>query len=64
MAIRLWALAGLVLVVLGYLPGISGALYYDDYSNLDGLSSVADLKSASQFVFGGHAGPLGRPVAV
>lgn len=64
MAIRLWALAGLVLVVLGYLPGISGALYYDDYSNLDGLSSVADFESASQFVFGGHAGPLGRPVAL
>lgn len=64
MSIRLWALAGLVLVVLGYLPGISGALYYDDYSNLDGLSSVADLESATQFVLGGHAGPLGRPVAL
>ena len=64
MAIRLWALAGLMLLVLGYLPGISGALYYDDYSNLEGLSSVVDLETASQFVFGGHAGPLGRSVAL
>ena len=53
-----------LLVLVVYIPGLTGALYYDDYSNLDGLGAVVDYSSAKDFVFGGHAGPLGRPVAL
>ncbi len=53
-----------LLVLVAYIPGLTGALYYDDYSNLDGLGAVVDYSSAKDFVFGGHAGPLGRPVAL
>ncbi|UJJ32441.1 hypothetical protein [Halopseudomonas maritima] len=52
------------LLMLIYWPGTSGALYYDDYSNLEGLSGIVDWASLQAFVFGGHAGPLGRPVAL
>lgn len=55
--------AGLVLLV-GYLPGLTGALYYDDYSNLENLTEVVDFATAREFVTGGHAGPLGRPIAL
>ena len=51
-------------VVALYYPAINGALYYDDYSNLAGLADVNDWRSALNFVFGGTAGPLGRPVAL
>lgn len=51
-------------VFLLYLPATSGALYYDDYSNLNGLGYVSDWQSAWQFISGGHAGPLGRPLAL
>ncbi|SDS28688.1 hypothetical protein SAMN05216271_1585 [Halopseudomonas sabulinigri] len=53
-----------VLLVLIYIPGISGALYYDDYSNLEGLASIQSWGEAWSFVSGGHAGPLGRPIAL
>lgn len=51
-------------VVLLYFPGIHGALYYDDFSNLKNLPDVGSLSSALEFIFGGHAGPLGRPIAL
>lgn len=54
----------LLLVYLAYLPGIGGALFYDDYGNLEGLASVTDWDSARRFVTGGIAGPLGRPLAL
>lgn len=53
-----------LLVYLLYLPGIGGALYYDDYSNLQGLEAVAAGGDVAEFVFGGNAGPLGRPLAL
>lgn len=52
------------IVVFLYYPAISGALYYDDYSNLAGLADISDWGSALNFVFGGTAGPLGRPIAL
>lgn len=55
---------GAITVFLVYFPGITGALYYDDYSNLGGLASIDSTKDALDFVFGGHAGPLGRPLAL
>lgn len=53
-----------VIILLVYQPGLSGAFYYDDYGNLDGLMSVIDLTSFWQFVNTGFAGPLGRPVSL
>ncbi|WP_344938472.1 hypothetical protein [Zhongshania borealis] len=46
-----------------YLPGASGALYYDDYSNLASLPQAVG-SGAFDFVFSGTAGPTGRPLAL
>lgn len=56
--------ASAILVYMAYAPGLSGALYYDDYNNLEGLVSVRDLPSAIHFIQNGIAGPLGRPLAL
>tara|TARA_R110001592_G_scaffold331753_1_gene614798 strand:+ start:4037 stop:5980 length:1944 start_codon:yes stop_codon:yes gene_type:complete len=53
-----------VLILAIYFPGLSGALYYDDYTNLDGLARVVDFPSALSFSLDGGAGPLGRPLAL
>lgn len=53
-----------IAVILLYVPALSGALYYDDYSNLDGLAGIDGWGTAWAFVFDGHAGPLGRPLAL
>ena len=50
-------------VLATYFPGLSGTLYYDDYANLQGLSSVHDFSTAWDFVTSGIAGPTGRPLA-
>lgn len=60
----LWLLALPLLVCLVYWPGTTGALYYDDYANLSGLSSLQSGGPVWDFVFGGHAGPLGRPISL
>ncbi|POB05156.1 hypothetical protein [Halopseudomonas oceani] len=60
----LLAVLAIALLFAVYKQGFSGALYYDDYGNLEGLSKIVDLHSAKQFVFGGFAGPLGRPIAL
>lgn len=60
----LLVLLALALLFGVYRQGFGGALYYDDYGNLEGLSKVVDLHSAKQFVFDGFAGPLGRPIAL
>lgn len=49
---------------IAYAPALSGSFLYDDWHNLAGLASVDDTFSASQFVFSGHAGPLGRPLSL
>ncbi|WP_423458068.1 hypothetical protein [Ottowia sp. VDI28] len=51
-------------IVLLYLPGVGGAFYYDDYSNLKDLASIDGWVSFWEFVYSGHAGPLGRPLAL
>jgi hypothetical protein len=53
-----------LIIFLVYQPGLKGALYYDDYGNLDGLVNVVDLTSFWQFVNTGFAGPLGRPISL
>lgn len=54
----------MILTWAAYSPAASGAFLYDDWHNLDGLSGVDDTFSAAQYVFSGHAGPLGRPVSL
>lgn len=53
-----------LIVVLLYWPGMSGAFFYDDYSNLNGLSNITNLQKLIEYVFTGNAGPLGRPIAL
>ena len=50
--------------VLLYLPGVSGAFYYDDYANLSGLAEISGWTSFWDFVRSGQAGPLGRPISL
>lgn len=61
---RVFVFGALLLVYLAYLPGITGALYYDDYSNLQKLAQITDWATARDFIFGGGAGPLGRPLSL
>ena len=39
-------------------------LSFDDFWNLRGLGGITDRDSALEFVFGGAAGPTGRPLAL
>lgn len=57
-------LVALAVVYMVYGLGLTGALFYDDYGNLEGLASIESLGDVRQFVFGGIAGPLGRPLAL
>lgn len=57
-------MAGMVLIYIAYAPGFTGALYYDDFGNLEGLETIESVEDAYHFVRGGIAGPLGRPVAL
>ncbi len=50
-------------IFAAYSPGLTGALYYDDYGNLEGLASVHNIEDAWHFARNGVAGPLGRPLA-
>jgi hypothetical protein len=47
-----------------YFPATTGALYYDDYSNLEALGTLSSWADIWHFVFAGEAGPLGRPLAL
>lgn len=50
-----------------YWPGLEGAFLVDDRNNLIAMNSqggVSGLETVRAFVFGGHAGALGRPVAM
>lgn len=58
------ALSGVCLLYVAYVPGLTGALFYDDYGNLEGLAKVVSFDTARQFVFSGFAGPLGRPISL
>lgn len=58
------ALGGLGLIYAIYSLGFSFGLSFDDEPNLRVLASVVDLDSARLYVFGGSAGPLGRPLSL
>ena len=61
---HLLALTILVITAVLYWPGVGGAFFYDDYSNLNHLSGINNFGQFIEFVISGHAGPLGRPVAL
>ncbi|WP_156201043.1 tetratricopeptide repeat protein [Wenzhouxiangella marina] len=56
---------GMLTVFLVYWQGITSPFHFDDAPNLTGLSVVSSsLESKLLFVFGGLAGPSGRPVSL
>lgn len=57
----------LAATVLLYLPGLTGPLIFDDYTNLSPLGDDGGVTSWStfrNFVFGNGSGPSGRPVSM
>jgi len=53
--------------VFAYLPGLNGPFLLDDFgsiSPLGNLGGVTDWMTFKAFVFGGHAGPTGRPLSL
>jgi hypothetical protein len=56
--------AVLAIAWFAYRPALSGTFLLDDIPNLSGLASIDDAGSALQFVLGGTAGHLGRPLAL
>lgn len=57
----------MVVAVLVYYPGLSGPFLLDDFGSIPPLGDhggVTDWDSFKLFVFGGNAGPTGRPVSL
>lgn len=53
--------------VWAYWPGLAGPFLFDDHKSLaelGGFGGVDDWASFKAFVFGGYAGPTGRPLAM
>ena len=53
--------------ILAYWPGLQGQFVLDDFSSLGALGNlggVRDWDTFKAFVFGGTAGPSGRPLAL
>lgn len=62
----MWA-SVLLAAVLAYLPGLDGPFLLDDFGSIKPLGDfggVRDWETFRAFVFGGHAGPTGRPLAL
>lgn len=53
-----------VATAFAYRLGLGGSMHFDDPRNLGGLAQISDFSSAIEYVFGGEAGPLGRPLAL
>jgi len=61
-----WAFL-LLACTMAYLPGLKGPFIFDDFGSiapLGNLGGVTDWTTFKAFVFGGHAGPTGRPLAL
>ncbi len=61
-----WAIV-FVCAVIAYLPGLEGPFLLDDLGSIKPLGDhggVVDWESFKVFVFGGHAGPTGRPLSL
>lgn len=56
-----------VAVLFVYWPGLNGPFLFDDFGSLSALGDMGGVRnweSFKMFVFGGHAGPTGRPLAL
>lgn len=63
---RIAVLVLMGIVALAYWPGLGGAFLFDDYANLyrlDSLNSEPSLYNYVQYVLGGKASIIGRPLA-
>lgn len=56
--------SGLISLYLVYRGALPGILLFDDGPNLSGLARIADIPTLLAFIFGGSAGPGGRPLAL
>ena len=56
--------AALILAGIGYNASLGSHFQLDDQANLGSLESVSDCSSMIDFVLGGTAGPLGRPLSL
>ena len=56
--------AALILAGIGYSASLGSNFQLDDQTNLGSLESVSDRTSTIDFVLGGTAGPLGRPLSL
>ena len=55
----------MLVALLAYWPGLSGALIFDDLANLEPLRLwLADEVSWQHVLFGNESGPLGRPLSM
>jgi len=57
----------LLAAVFAYYPGLDGPFLLDDFGSiapLGNLGGVTDWMTFKAFVFGGHAGPTGRPLSL
>lgn len=57
----------LLATIFAYYPGLSGPFLLDDFGSiapLGNLGGVTDWMTFKAFVFGGHAGPTGRPLSL
>lgn len=55
------------LTILVYLPSLKGGFILDDFHNLAEMSKYGSLnqwENAKKFIFGGNAGPTGRPISL
>jgi tetratricopeptide (TPR) repeat protein len=65
--IRIAWLLLLALAAVAYFPGLSGSFLFDDFPNLRGLGANGGIQGFHDFfayVFGGFAGPTGRPISL
>lgn len=56
-----------IAAVFAYWPGLAGPFLLDDFGSIADLGDrggVVDWSTFKAFVFGGHSGPLGRPLAL
>jgi protein O-mannosyl-transferase len=61
-----WA-ALFLAAIFAYFPGLNGPFVVDDFGSIEALGNlggVNDWSSFKAFVFGGHAGPTGRPISL
>ena len=55
---------GLFATGLVYSFGLGGSFHFDDEATLTPMAKVAADGGAVEYIFGGHTGPLGRPIAL